>query len=353
VSKTAFNVDIQEFQPKEASAEQWARVHKYRRERLAEADRLDQLFPDKDYETMAKRDDPFGKSRRYFVEHNGEIISGFHTYLPFPDSPGYESNKHLLNADLAVLTPHRRKGIGTALLRQALSLMEENDKSVLTLGTEEDDGHAFLKAIGAQPKLEGAENRLALNEVDWDMVARWVKEGREGNPDTEFVFYENRIPEEHLAEIAPVFTELLNTMPFDDLDHGDIVMTPELFKEWYDQMDQLKIDHHIYMTKEPDGAISGMTDVSWAPQTAERITQNFTGVRPEHRGRGLGKWLKAAMLEYIRGRYPQVEFVSTGNANSNDPMLAINRKLGFKTHKGGTSYQISREDVAKYLASAS
>ena len=353
LSETKSAAELIAFDPKTASKEEWAGIHAYRLARHTETDRLEQLFPEEDYEAMAKKDSQFGEAKRFFVVEGDDVVGGFGTFIENPTSPGYESNKHILGVDFAVLGPHRRKGIGTNFLRKTLSLMEEHDKSVLTLGTEEDDGHAFLESIGAQAKLAGAENRLNLEEVDWDMVGRWVAEGREKNPDTELIFYERRIPEELLGEIAPVLSELLNTMPWDDLDHGEIVFTEESFKEHYDRMDELKLEHHTYLTKEPDGTISGMTDVNWAPQLPHQISQQFTGVHPDHRGRGLGKWLKAAMLEYIRSRYPEARYISTGNANSNDPMLGINKKLGFKTHRGGSTYQISRDDLAKYLASRS
>ena len=353
MTKEEIDFEVREFKPKEASKEEWARFHAYRRARLAETDRQDDYFPDEETEVMAKRDDPFGEQIRFHAKDGQEVIGSFGSYIQNPTAPGYESNKHLLGVNFAILTPYRRKGIGTQFLRKALELMEKHDKSVATFGTEEDDGHAFLKAIGAEAKSEGAENRLYLEDVDWDMVGRWVKEGKERNPETELVFFENRVPEDQLEEFCEVMTVLANTMPFDDLDHGEIVMTPELFKEWYDQMDQLKTEHHTYLTKEPDGTISGATDVGWGPQKPDRVWQNFTGVHPDHRGRGLGKWLKAAMLEFLRTRYPEVTFISTGNANSNDPMLAINRRLGFKTHKGGAQYQMSREDLAKYLSTRS
>lgn len=344
-------IQIERFDPKTASREQWDIYHRYRRSRAEESDRLDDYFPDHEFELMAKHPDPFGEHFSFVVPSDGGFISAMGYYIANPTSPGYESNKHLLNASIGVLTPHRRHGIATTLLRMVYDVMTEHSKTVLTFWTEEDDGHAFLKRIGAEVKQEAAENRLKLAEVDRQMVSDWVKQGRERNPETELIFFENRIPADRFDEVAPVLSELLNTIPFDELDHGDIVITPEMMKEWYDRMDQLGADHHTLITREKDGTISGMTDVEFSPQLADRVGQNFTGVHPDHRGRGLGKWLKAAMLEYIFNRYPDAIWIVTGNANSNDPMLGINKKLGFKKHRSETAYQISYEGLGKYLAS--
>ena len=122
-----------------------------------------------------------------------------------------------------------------------------------------------------------------------------------------------------------------------------------MMREWYGRMKIAGEVHHTVMTREPDGVISGVTDVLWAPYHPTIVYQQFTGVRPDARGRGLGKWIKAAMLLHLRQLYPGVEWVSTDNAGSNAPMLKINRAMGFKAYRNGSSYQITRDDLEKRL----
>jgi GNAT superfamily N-acetyltransferase len=74
---------------------------------------------------------------------------------------------------------------------------------------------------------------------------------------------------------------------------------------------------------------------------------------PEYRNHGLGRWLKAAMLAKVLHERPQVQFVRTGNANSNAPMLKINAALGFKPYLAQSIWQVETERVAAYLASKS
>ena len=54
-----------------------------------------------------------------------------------------------------------------------------------------------------------------------------------------------------------------------------------------------------------------------------------------------------AMLEKIRAEHPHAEWMITGNAESNGPMLSINHRLGFKEHRAGAVYQVSRERLAE------
>ena len=61
------------------------------------------------------------------------------------------------------------------------------------------------------------------------------------------------------------------------------------------------------------------------------------------------RWIKAAMLAHLHKLYPQAKWVVTENAGSNAPMLAINKKLGFKQYRAGTEYQVSRDGLADRL----
>ncbi len=69
-----------------------------------------------------------------------------------------------------------------------------------------------------------------------------------------------------------------------------------------------------------------------------------------YRGRGLGKWSKAAMLLRVRKELPQVKTVITGNATTNATMVSINKRLGFKPHWEGIVAQIALEDLEAYLS---
>jgi mycothiol synthase len=243
----------------------------------------------------------------------------------------------------------RRRGIGSSWLPLLVELMDAHGCTVVGFGTEEPSGHAFLKWLGAEAKFSGAENRLKLADVDWKMVDRWIVEGPQRSPETKLESYEGPLPEAMWADYAPQLSSLLNTIPFENLDFGEIVLTPDHMRDYYARL-EIGLDQlHTILTREPNGVISAITDTSWAPHRPTVIEQRFTGVRPDARGRGLGKWIKAAMLAHVHELHPEAEWVTTENAGSNAPMLAINKKLGFKEFRAATEYQISRDGVAERI----
>lgn len=333
-------------EPKSASREFWARYHAYRRVRQMETRPDDPIRPDRLEEARMKRDSPFDFEYRYEIARDGVALSWFTAETMRPGAPGYDSNRHLFAADWSVHPEHRRRGLGASWVPLVLELMDRHGCTVLTLASEEESGHAFMKWLRAEAKFQGAENRLDLAGVDWGMVRRWIDEGARRSPQTRLEIYDGHLPEAMWSDFTLQLSGLLNTVPFENLDHGEIVITPDHMRDWYARLDLGDECQHTVIAREPDGVIAGMTDVLWRPHRPAIIDQQFTGVRPDARGRGIGKWIKAAMLAHLRELYPDARWVATDNAGSNAPMLAINKKLGFKQFRAGTEYQMSRDALA-------
>jgi GNAT superfamily N-acetyltransferase len=338
--------------PNSAGADFWARYHAFRRERHLETRPDDPIVPDVVEERTMRHDMPFEIHYRYEISSGDEMRSWFAASTAKPGAPGYEENRHLFDAWAEVRRDQRRKEIGRSWLPLVLELMDRHGCTVLNLSSDEQSGHAFLRWLGAEEKSRGAENRLRMAGVDWAMVRRWIEEGQVRSPKTTLEIYDDHIPESLIEDFAPQLGRLLNTIPFDALDHGDIVITPEVVRFWNEHMDLADEVHHVVLAREPDGVISGMTDVSWSPHIRTIVEQLFTGVRPDARGRGIGKWIKAVMLDRVHRLHPDAEWVSTGNAASNGPMLAINQKLGFGQHRAGADYQMTRDQLAERIKRA-
>jgi GNAT superfamily N-acetyltransferase len=339
--------EVVEFVPEHASAGQWARHHAFRRIMQAEWRPEEPLPSDEVEEVRLKRANPQQIVHRYQVVEGDEMVAMLGVEGPRPGSPEYETNKHLLWAWGYVLRSHRRCGIATSWIPLVLDLMQEHGATVLSSHAEDDGSAAFLRRMGAEPKLVERGSRLDLREVDWDMVRRWVAEGEAQAAGARLTLYPGRVPDKLMEEYAPAVTELLNTMPFEGLDHGDIVMTAATMREWLERLAATGSETPTCLVREADGSIVGMTDVLMHPFEPGIVRQMFTGVHPRARGRGIGKWLKASMLLHVREAYPDTVWITTENAGSNGPMLAINHALGFRLHRTLTFYQVDLETLRR------
>ena len=350
--RLAVQSNLVSFDPMTATTEEWSRLHAYRARRHEERDPDDPYVEDAVIEAMMRQPDPDSEVLRFAAldPEQPEVQIGMLTFdVSRPESPSYRGNEHIAWVSLGVLTPCRRRGVGRIMLRKAAELALESRKTTIQGYAEEDDGKAFLRAIGAQVGIRGVENRLSLDRVDWRMVESWVAEGAARNPDTSLLWFVNRIEDDLLPAFAKAITEVFNQQPFGDLEHGSFVFTPDTIRGNEGRFTTLGGTALTVVSREKDGDISALTQMGYMPSEAPIIRQWMTGVRDPYRGRGLGKWLKASMLLRVRKDLPQARIVSTGNATTNAAMLSINERLGFRVHKERVGAQIKLEALEAYL----
>lgn len=344
---------ISPFDPPTATKAEWAAYHVFRRLRHEETAPGDPDWDDASVEGWMRRSDPQSEEVRFlaWAPDPPDTIAGLLTFSVVPEgTPSYDEKKDEAVIEVEVLRPYRRTGIGLQLLRKALELADEYDRSLLVGHTEEEDGKAFLKAIGAKFARTSQESRLPFQSVDWEMLEQWAEEGPKRSVGTTLLWFGNRLDDPYLEAYTKLFTEVFNDAPRDELDTGDLSITPETLREWEAKFDASGGSAILAVAQEADGALSGMTEMGYWPEQKTMIHQFLTGVSRPYRGRGLGKWLKAAMLLRVRKQYPQVDVVVTDNATTNAAMLAINERLGFRLHKEWESVQMSREDLGRWLA---
>jgi RimJ/RimL family protein N-acetyltransferase len=155
---------------------------------------------------------------------------------------------------------------------------------------------------------------------------------------------------EHLRADAATFHHIMQTAPREDLEVGDVLIGPDDIAE----LDQALLEagrlRWTALMRDSTGACVGGTEVTFEHWEPNLVLQQNTGIDPAHRGLGLAKWAKAAMLERIRHDRPEAQRIRTGNAFSNVPMLAINDALGFRVIGTRTEWQSNVDEARRSLS---
>jgi GNAT superfamily N-acetyltransferase len=341
--------DLVLFDARTACRAQWDQFHAYRWARHEETWPDDPISSDSETEEDERDADPHADHLRWVAVKQGGIVGSVVSYLQYPASPGFAESSRFLHAYGAVLKSWRGRGIGTSLLAQLHGLMLAHAKTILTLSTDEPDGHGFLRHIGASEKTRWFENRLLLQEFDSASAEQWEAIALASLPGASFEHYGPRVSNETYSALTPLLEQLWEHVPSDQLEHAPIRIGMSEINEWHRQLDRIGGAEHLIVLRDGDGSPVGLTEVTWDGRMSDRVYQLLTGVRRDKRGAGYATGLKAAMLREIRRSYPSVSTVITYNGQSNATMVAINKKLGFKIHRQGGIYQIDRDSIGAWL----
>jgi GNAT superfamily N-acetyltransferase len=87
---------------------------------------------------------------------------------------------------------------------------------------------------------------------------------------------------------------------------------------------------HTTVLHEASGELVALTELRHIRFRPWHAGQGDTCTHPAHRDRGLGRWIKAHNLRWLLEEHPEVEEIDTWNAGVNEPMLNLNRELGFR-----------------------
>ncbi|MGQ0550606.1 MAG: GNAT family N-acetyltransferase [Armatimonadota bacterium] len=261
-------------------------------------------------------------------------------------------NRHLMEFGIDVLPEVRRQGIGRRLLSLIAEVAHREQRTLLITATSGNipAGEAFMKRLGARMGLTLPTHQLVLQDLNRDLLRQWQARARERASEFALDLWTDEIPEEHIQAFATLF-EVMNLAPRGDLEVEDFHWTPEHLRESQRSDRARGAQSWIMVVCEREtGALAGFTQVVWHPNRPENLDQRSTAVLPQYQNRGLGRWLKAAMLERVLRERPQVKRVRTGNADANAPMLRINQQLGFKLFESRYVWQVETEKVQAYLS---
>jgi GNAT superfamily N-acetyltransferase len=285
----------------------------------------------------ARRDD---RRVTRWVVRDGDGMVG-HVVLMLPDL----DNQHLAMANVVVHPDHRRRGLGTALLRVAVVTAAGDGRRTLLLeAVDGGAGEAFCRTHGLHAVSRERLSLLRLADVDWADVEALAAAAHAGY---RLVRWTDRCPDELVEQFA-VAKAAMNDAPVDDIDMGGRVFTTEVIR--HDEADHRQMGLTAWTTvavHEPTGAVAALTELLLGPPP--RALQEDTAVVPAHRGSGLGLWVKADMLGRLRAERPDMTEVVTGNAASNEHMLRINTRLGFRPHRTLAEWQADLPALAGRL----
>ncbi|MFJ8692119.1 GNAT family N-acetyltransferase [Streptomyces roseolilacinus] len=252
-----------------------------------------------------------------------------------------KGQEHLAELQVNVHPAERRRGVGSRLLEAAVAAAREaGRRSVIAQADAGTPGDHFLAARGFGKVLTLTYARLALDESYDGRAAEIDAIAERPHPGYRLVSWRGTVP----GELAGTFADsrrAMDDMPMDDTDYGVAVWDVErVLAAAKAVADRGELLTTVAAVDESDGSIVGFSELVVPGDGKGEGVHYGTGVLPEHRGHGLGRWMKAESIRTARTDHPGLSGLVTDTADGNTHMRRINDALGYvPTHKA-LEYQL-------------
>lgn len=263
----------------------------------------------------------------------------------------YLENPHMADFDIYVVPDMRRRGIARDLLRDIAEVAQREDRQLLLVSTDRaiPAGSRFVGRLGGRQGVNSHTNQLDLPDLNLPLVEEWCQSGHQRLKGFRLESWDGSYPLEQLEAMSEI-KQVMNSAPTDSLELEEFQWSAEHLQ----QEDRMLVQRGVWrwtmiVRQVASGELAGFTELYWNRQHPETAEQGHTAIRPSYRRRGLAQWLKAEMLRRILDQRPEIRRIRSNVADSNESMLRINRRLGFKPCKTWTTWQIDLDRVLTYL----
>jgi RimJ/RimL family protein N-acetyltransferase len=228
--------------------------------------------------------------------------------------------------------------VGSRLLETvARAARAERRRSLVVEASSDTPGVAFLEARGFTCVL--SLSLLLLSVHDAGDVTEIVHAEHPGYRLTRWLgVVPNELAETFANAKSAMGDMPTGDMPTGDMDYGTTTWDIDRVRDMAEVVEK-RGDTLLTVAAMHNDTIAGFTELVIPVGDGTRAIQSDTAVVPDHRGNGLGLWVKAAMLDWLRAEWPAVDEIETDNAEDNEHMLAVNERLGFRPLRKTRQYQ--------------
>lgn len=276
----------------------------------------------------------YDRTRRVAVTEDGDIVG----YLLSWQAPWTELGQ--INNTLIVMESYRRQGVGQLLARHAVLWSRELGATRLASEVWDDDKESlhFARQQGFSVERHTYQSVLTLEKFDWgsfngEGLFQRLKQGG-----LRFTTLGDEFTAQNEEKLYELYKETLVDIP----GFLDEVPPMEEWRKWYLQVEGYAPDQ-VLIAADGDRYV-GVTNVLYNPST-KGMYHEYTGVCRQYRGRGIGLALKMKAMQL--GKQREAVYIRTDNDSLNEPILRINRQLGYEPLRGKYKIIASVEDVAR------
>ncbi|NUW34561.1 GNAT family N-acetyltransferase [Nonomuraea sp. SMC257] len=280
-----------------------------------------------DFETFVGRlraIPPGVAGQRIWTAHDeGRLVGSVVVQLPRLE------NTRAAVVDIRVQPAMRRHGIGTKLLQVGTEGLREAGRDIVVGRgiTAGGDGEGWANRLGFATVQKIVLQTLQVAESDY---TRWEIAPPRGYL---LVQWKGTAPDDLVESYAGARNSIRDA-PAGESGYQHPVWTVERVRHAEDDARNRGVEHRVsVIVHQESKAVVALTVLEAFPHLRTTAFQQDTVVVPGHRGRGLGRCVKSAMMRWLTAERPEIGLVVTNTAADNNFMIQVNHDVGYLTRR--------------------
>ena len=200
----------------------------------------------------------------------------------------------------------------------------------------------LVKSLSGKLANDSLSFKLDVKDIVWENIDQWYKDGRKNNAGLTLKLFKG-LPKnkKHAQELLDLWKMVDMDIPNEE-NYCDFLSDRSYIT---DSMDYAASDggiNYFYtLFEKKSNRMIGLTNVCYYPEYDEYAGQYISGILPEYRNKGLGKYLKAAMLKKLLKDHPEkLKGITTEVSSENYPIIKITKLMGFRFTGNSVSYRL-------------
>jgi len=279
----------------------------------------------------ALRGNDVGERQELFAAYDGERMVATATLWSFLMD---NTDKAFFALDVDVTD--RRRGIGRALLARLEQLAKDDHRQLVLTDTKlpfaEKETHGYRRfgeACGYELSNYEVVRHLPLPVPD-ARIQGWIDEAAPHHEGYTIETYVDDVPDDLVESLCQLMGQLAVDAPTGAVDFEQEVITPERFAEMVTTVKAMGRARYETVALTPDREVVAQSTLAVPLADGTTVYQWGTMVHRDHRGHRLGLATKAVNLREVQAFRDDLTLVTTQNAETNDYMVSINEKIGFR-----------------------
>jgi hypothetical protein len=241
-------------------------------------------------------------------------------------------------------------GVAQVIARDTITVLDKHGCDEVFFLSPSTRTTAVARSCGGEQLGRMDEYVLWRKDADTESMQQWLATLPPRNADLRLEYCEF-VPDHYLERYANLFNQFILDMPLEGNAGMPFRMDADDMRRQYERCRQHDARYPTILLLDGADEIAAYTTVCVNLQNPADIFQAMTGVVRAHRGRGLSKWLKAAMFFKIGEDYPANESIRTIMRAVNEPIQSLNARMGFVLRRQGAELRITRQALSACLES--